>query len=118
VAHAVHDIAAHAGQFDLLRPEDRRLLVRLLIADEVEVVGRREADLRQVRPRDALEDHEEPVGIVIGGRPQQHGVDEAEHRGVGPDAERERRDDHDREAGRFDEGTSGEPEIVRKRQHG
>jgi len=55
---------------------------------------------------------DDPVGLGIGQRPEQQGVDDAEDRGVCADAEGEREDGHGCEAGRFGELPQGETEVV------
>ena len=47
--------------------------------------------------RRRLPDADDPLGIGIGERLEQHGVDEAEHRCVGADADRQHADGDDRE---------------------
>ena len=47
----------------------------------------------------AGEEIDERVGVLDRQRPEQHRVDEREHRGVDTDAEAEREDGHEREAG-------------------
>ena len=46
----------------------------------------------------ALTDVDQPILVAIDQRPQQHAADDAEDRGVGADAERERDDDGGGEA--------------------
>ena len=68
-----------------------------LCVDEVAIVRRREP--RRDASRAAVEQHDQPIGIVIRQRPQQHAVDDGEDGGVGADAERERQHGDEREAG-------------------
>jgi hypothetical protein len=42
---------------------------------------------------------DQPVGFLIGQRPQQYDVDESENRGIGPDTERQRQHGDSGEAG-------------------
>ena len=42
---------------------------------------------------------DEPFAVLVGQRPQQHAIDDAENRRVGADPERHRDDDHERETG-------------------
>ena len=51
-------------------------------------------------------------------RPQQHRVDDAEDRGGGADAERERDDGGEREAGPAEEAAGGEAQVLEERVHG
>ena len=77
VACGQREIAEHL--LPLLHFEESR--IREPDADEVVfLVGGRESH--------------QSIGLVIGQRPQEHGVDDAEERDVGADAERERADDH------------------------
>src|SRR5262245_15860545 len=42
----------------------------------------------------ARKDRHEPVGVLIGQRPEEHGMDDAEHRRVGANAQRQRERDN------------------------
>ena len=60
---------------------------------EIVDLRHREGRVRRAEPRRALPDVDQPVFVAIDQRAQQHAADDAEDRGVGADAERER--DHD-----------------------
>ena len=66
---------------------------------DVEVVGRRRVVARKAHRRGVLPDHDEARRILERQPLEQHRVGDAEDRGVGADAERERRDDRGGEAG-------------------
>ena len=55
---------------------------------------------------------DQPVGVGIRQRAQQHGLDHGEERGVGADAEREREHDGGREAGLASEDAQGVSQIA------
>ena len=57
-----------------------------------------------------------PVGIGPRQRPQQHGVDDAEDRGVGADAERQREDRHRGEARIARERAGAETQILSEKR--
>ena len=48
----------------------------------------------------------------VGQRPEQHGIDDAEHGGVGADAERDGQDGHRGEAGRPPKRAQGVSDLV------
>jgi hypothetical protein len=61
-------------------------------------------------PIRALADVDQAVLVAVGERPQQHAAHEAEHRGIGADAERQRHDDGEGQPfgrGRANEGRIG-----------
>src|SRR5579864_9137463 len=49
------------------------------------------------------EDSYQTIGIAVGQRTQQHGIHDAENRGVGPDSQSQRQDSHDGECGLLDQ---------------
>ena len=61
---------------------------------------------------EAFEDFDEAIGRGIGQRPQQHGVERAEDRGVGADPEREREDGDGREAGAAAEQAKADHRVL------
>ena len=63
-------------------------------------------------------DERESARIAIRKRPKHHGVDDAEHRGVGADAERQRDDRDGREARRSAQATRGIAHILPDGFHG
>ena len=66
-----------------------------------------------------MEDPDQPVGLFERQRTQQDGVHDAEDRRVGADAEREDRDDGERERGRARQHPEGVSEIGGERSdHG
>ena len=77
--------------------EERRVLDRRRLRLAVDVVGNRHARLRQAHQRIGVPDEHQPVGVRVRQRPQQHLVEQAENRGVGADAERQRQDGDQRE---------------------
>ncbi len=101
---------ADRGRAD--EPVGAHLTQRAGVAGEVEKVGRGEiVDLVQV----GLEaDHaDQLVGRRVGQRRQQHRTHHAEHRGVGADAQGQRADGDQREAGAGEQTADGEAEILR-----
>jgi hypothetical protein len=77
---------------------------------EVEVVGRRDAAATILARRaiDALQS----IAVGIGRRAQLVAVEDAEHRGVGPDAESEREDGNEGEARRATQRLDGEAKVT------
>ena len=63
-------------------------------------------------------DRDQPIGVVEGQGPEEHRVHDAEDGGVGSDAERQRDDRDEREAGSLDEGAPGDPEVGEESGHG
>ena len=59
-----------------------------------------------------MKDRDEAIGLSIRERLEQHGVDDAEDRRVGTDAETERQDDDGREAWALEEPADGVSEIA------
>ena len=67
---------------------------------ELEELRRRDPELIESHLRKLARDVDQPIRLRIAERPQDDGVDHREDRGVRADAERERQDRDDREAGR------------------
>ena len=67
----------------------------IVVARALEVVdlGHRERRVLGAEARRALADVDQPILVAIDERAQQHAADDAEDRGVGADAERERHHD-------------------------
>ncbi len=86
--HPLRHVAA--GQVDQSRPVDRHLGQRAPVAAVEQVGGVREAHLLEPEPRKRLPQTDQPVRARVRQRPQQHGVDDAEHRRVGADRHRQR----------------------------
>ncbi len=87
----------HAGQVDALWKEQGHRVDDAALPDLfVFEIGEQPARKR----RRSAPDVDDPIGVRIRQRPQQHGVDDAEHRGVGADAERQRQDGDHRKRGR------------------
>ena len=84
----------HAGQVDALWKEQADRV------DDAAASGSPRIRRYESRPRGnavrLAPDVDQPIGVRIRQRPQQHGVDDAEHRGVGADAERQRQDRDER----------------------
>jgi hypothetical protein len=88
------------------------------------VTSRRTCDSRDATPqivqgdaeaavlRIARIDPHDPIGVVEGEAPKQHGIDQGEHGACGADAEGERGDRGQREAAVFHEATSRETKIL------
>ena len=97
------DVGGRAGADDLLRialavaadrrPErveaDQAVELRQL-GLQIEEVARRDREVHDVAVAHVVPHRPEPRRIVVGQRPQQHGVDDAENRGGGADAQRDR----------------------------
>ena len=81
----------------------------LLPVEKIRAGHRRVAELRHAR----VELHE-PVGLRVRQRPQQHRVDDAEHRGIGADAERQRDDRDGGESRRLPEVPRTEGQILKQ----
>ncbi len=56
---------------------------------QIEEVARRDGEVDDVAVAHVVPHRPEPRGIVVGQRPQQHRIDDAENRGGGADAERD-----------------------------
>ena len=83
---------AALGQVDAAAGEQRRVLDRGRLGLAIEVVGNRDAGLRQPHQRIGVPDEDQPVGVRIRQRPQERLVEQAEDRGVGADPERQGQD--------------------------
>ena len=106
---------ARAGQHDAARRRaaDRRKHLALVPPVHVDGKGGRRARHLGLH----VEHHDEPVGVGEGQRLEQHGVDRAEHRGVGADAKGQGEGRRGREAGVLDQGANAEPEILPEAVH-
>ena len=69
-------------------------------------------------PLVAVPDEDQPVGVRIRQRPEQRLVEQAEDRGVGADAQRERQDGDEREDRLLAERPEGEAEVLHGRLDG
>ena len=74
---------------------------------------RREADVVGDRVSLAVVQDDELVAVLVGQRPQQHAVDDAEDRRVGADAERHRHDDDESEARIAAEAAQAVADVLR-----
>ena len=62
---------------------------------------------------------DQPIGVTVGQRPQQQGVDHGEDRGVGANPERQRQDGDDGEGRRFPQHPDGVADVLKHlTQHG
>ena len=91
---------------------ERHVLERVAALAPVEERG--VADVAGRSGRAALADHDEPIGIRVRQRAQQHGVEDAEDRGVRADAERQRHERDRREAGRAPQQPRGVAHVARQ----
>ena len=98
-------------------PERRHRLDALLPRRQIDVVADGDELLRDARAIVAMTEDDEIVGVRIRQRPQQHGLDDGEHRGVGADAERQRQDGGDREQRLPAEQTNTVPQVVEHAHH-
>ena len=94
------------------RPDERHVLERVAALAPVE--ERRVADVAGRSGRAALADRDEPIGIRVRQRAEQHGVEDAEDRGVRADAERQRHERDGREAGRTPKQPRGVADVSRQ----
>ena len=72
----------------------------------------REARVLDARRDLRLAQVDDPVGFGVGKRPQQHAVDDAEDRCIGPDAEAERQDEREREPGHARQRAQRKTDVV------
>jgi hypothetical protein len=92
--------APAAGKRELTPPEQHHAVEAVRRPLPVVEVRRRDGEASDAWKRALrrhVEDAYQAIGLVEGQRPQQHGVDDAEDGCVGADAERENRDDGQRE---------------------
>ena len=80
-------------------------------AAQVAELRHREVGVLDADARRALADVDQPVFVAVDQRPQQHAADDAEDRGVGADAERQREDDGDGQPLDPGERPEGEAEV-------
>ena len=92
---SIWDRGRHAGQVLLDRRESGGVLEALHAVTNAVEHAARERQPFPIRPRRARLQEYQFVGLVVVERPQQHGVDDAEHRAVHADAEREREQDRE-----------------------
>ena len=104
VWRVVHLVAGKRG--DLFHA-----LAALLV---VEKVGQRRRLARRAGVAIGLPHHGERVDVLHRRRPQQHGIDDAEDRGIGADTERHGQQGDDGEGGIADEQPEGIPKILAK----
>ena len=69
------------------------------------------------RPRYPLCERHQARGLIEWQRPEQHGVDDAERRGVDADAKAERQDDDSQESRMFTERPCGVLKVVEESSH-
>ena len=79
--------------------------------------ARRRAQIRKLGGREVDLQRDEAPGIGIGKWREEHALDDAEDRGVGADAEGERRDGRQREAGALRESPERVLEVLRQSPH-
>ena len=106
----------------LANAESAALVERLAVEEVRErqpivVVGHRRAGALDARARKRVVEKDEAVGFGIRQRPQQHGADDGEDRGVGADAERQRQDGGQREGAILAEQPEREAEILNQSFH-
>ena len=92
---------ADPGQVQAREPMIAIFSKTVVLLLPVEVVGRRDRErlhARESARRRRVPHADEPVGLGVGERLEQDGVDDAEDRGVGADAQREDRQGREREA--------------------
>ena len=77
----------------------------------IQIVRRRRRVSREPQIADVLPHHDDPIGIAVRQRPEQHVVDGRENRGVGADAEGQGQDRDRGEPGRAQEQADAMPEI-------
>ena len=95
-------------------PEHQTLERRLLIPPVLEV-GEGDAALASVRVPVARADPHDAVGVVEGEPPEQHRVDEGEHRRVHPDAQRQGRGRYNGKPAILCQEASGETDVLPER---
>ena len=96
--------------------KSRDALERSALPLPVEHVQSRTARVRQAEVRVEGSDAHEPVRIAIRQRAEQHGVHDAEDRGVRPDAQGEREHGHGGETGAFEELAKSEAKVVHRQK--
>jgi hypothetical protein len=89
---------------------------RPLLTLDVDEVRRRERGVFGKARNPLCERHQAP-GLIERQRPDQHGVDDAERRGVDADAKAERQDDNGQESGLATERPCGVPKVVEESSH-
>ena len=122
---SAEEIPAHAGVEAVLRKLVRvggdsaekevitgQSLERFRAIAQVDVIGIGQAP--QSRAGRGRIDLDNPARIRNRQRTEQYRIDIAEHRGVGPDAQGERNDGYEREAGRLRQGPDGKAEVGRQ----
>ena len=107
---------ATASQVHALGAQRRELGERGVAADEVRDVSRRRGQPIESDPLlhlgAELPRHHQPIGIGERQRSQQHGVDNAEDRGVGANSEGERDECDEGEARPGGEPPQGDPDVA------
>ena len=88
-----------------------------MIAGDIEIIRGRHFEPCHPGFPDSLVDRHEPIRVGVAQRPQEHGVDEAEDRAVGTDAERQCEHRDQREGRRLHQRSEGLPEVVEERPH-
>jgi hypothetical protein len=88
---------AAAAELEVDVPIRSEPLERLLIALEIQQVGRRDRETGNGSPLARLEEHDKPIGIAEEKWPDQHRIDDAENGGGGSDAEPDHEHDHEGE---------------------
>ena len=89
--------------------------VVLLVEDEH---VRRQRELVVAEARRGTANRDEAIGVGVGERLQQHAVDDAEDRGDGAEAERQRERGDDQETRLFQQQAASVADIVNERVHG
>ena len=102
-------VRAHGG---LQRLEQREILERLCVLPVLDIELCPDTEIaRHVRPRSGCPNRDEPIGLREPERVDQHGMDDAENRRVGPDGQRERQHRRSREPRCLSQRTKRDAEI-------
>ena len=94
---------ADHGEYSAMPPSDLAPLRKSRTS------GTEKSDVRSPGPSDRLPQVDQPIAVAVGQRLEQHAADDAEDRGVGADAERQRDHDHRGERGAVSQRAQGVP---------
>ena len=103
---------------DALVLEERHVLEHLVVLPVEEEKVRRQRELVEVEAWRRAPDVDQPVGMWIRQRLEQHAVDDAEDGGDGADAERQRERRNDQEPRLLSEAAASVTEVFEDRSHG
>ena len=99
------------------RVEDREIGEAPILTSPVFDIPQRRSALAKILRRVLGPEHHQPVWVVIRDWPEQHGIQDTEHRGVGANRQRQGADRGDQEGSTLQERSNGEADVLEDDVH-